>query len=53
MYSNRLKRIFYDYQKGDAKFEKADLEDLTPDQIIELDKKLKDENYHLDLGDPP
>jgi hypothetical protein len=53
-YRNKLANVYDKYKMPDREdFFGISLERLTPVQIIELDKKLKDEKYHLDLGDPP
>jgi len=56
-YGTKLQGI-YDIYKGSNPeaarlFRGISLSNLSPTQIIELDKKLKNENYPLDLGDPP
>ena len=52
-HKNRLESLYYGYLLNNHRFIGYGLRHLSPSQIIELDKKLKDENYHLDLGDPP
>ena len=52
-YKNNLNKVFFNYIKTHDEFGGNRIEDLTPAKIIELDKKLRDKNYRLDLGDPP
>lgn|GEM_PF-1237506 len=49
----KYKRDLRDVLKNNPHFSNKQLEELTPTQISELDKKLKDPNYELNLGDVP
>jgi hypothetical protein len=49
-YKDRLNEIYKQYQEANPESPNVRLERLTPEQIGELDKKLKDPNYTLDLG---
>ncbi|MCL1918722.1 MAG: hypothetical protein FWG14_10470 [Peptococcaceae bacterium] len=50
-YKDELNDIYFDYVKDNPQFPRKELGRLTPAQIGELDKKIKDPNYMLDMGD--
>jgi hypothetical protein len=52
-YRQRLEFIYFNYRKNTYKYSEINFSQLTQTQIIELEKKRKDDNYPLDLGDAP
>jgi hypothetical protein len=54
MYRTLLEKVFVDYKEPrHGEFHGKIIESLTPAQIIELDKKLRDKDYPLDLNAVP
>ena len=52
-YKGDILFVYHGYMSTHPEFKKIILEVLTPAQINELEKKRKDENYPLNLGEVP